>query len=240
MADNVAITAGTGTAIRTDDVGGVQYQVVKLDLGGDGVSSPLSSSAPLPIYNAGRAVTYKGSSAVSRMPGRAGTGGQKLLSLFNAAGSTVVVRVERVAVDLSTTVVKAVTVPPPVIRLYRVTTAPTNGGSANKVPRDSSLTSSASVTLLSDAASEGVSAGTALTATLTNGGLIQTWAHEFAPRLITGAGYEMSDRVEFVFPDEIVLRAGEGIVVMLDYTAASQNPTTDFWLAAIHWSEATS
>ena len=41
MADNVAITPGSGASIATDDVGGVQYQRVKLDLGGDGASSPL-------------------------------------------------------------------------------------------------------------------------------------------------------------------------------------------------------
>jgi hypothetical protein len=45
MADNVTIPAtGGGTAtpvIATDDVGGVHYQVVKIDLGGDSTSSPL-------------------------------------------------------------------------------------------------------------------------------------------------------------------------------------------------------
>ncbi|MFZ5676322.1 MAG: hypothetical protein ACOZAM_25460 [Pseudomonadota bacterium] len=45
MADNVIIPAtGGGTAtpvIATDDVGGIHYQAVKIDLGGDGVSSPL-------------------------------------------------------------------------------------------------------------------------------------------------------------------------------------------------------
>ena len=45
MADNVTIPAtGGGTAtpvIATDDVGGVHYQEVKIDLGADGISSPL-------------------------------------------------------------------------------------------------------------------------------------------------------------------------------------------------------
>lgn len=36
MADNVPITAGAGTNIATDDIGGVQYQRVKLSLGADG------------------------------------------------------------------------------------------------------------------------------------------------------------------------------------------------------------
>ena len=35
MADNVAITAGSGTNIAADDVSSVFYQKVKLDVGGD-------------------------------------------------------------------------------------------------------------------------------------------------------------------------------------------------------------
>jgi len=47
MADNVAITAGSGTAIAADDVSGVMYQKVKLDLGGDGVSDPVETTLPV-------------------------------------------------------------------------------------------------------------------------------------------------------------------------------------------------
>jgi hypothetical protein len=57
MADNVAITAGAGTTIRTDDVGGVQYQVVKLDVGADGASAALSNSNPIPVSDAGGSLT---------------------------------------------------------------------------------------------------------------------------------------------------------------------------------------
>lgn len=49
MADNVAVTPGSGATIATDDVGGVQYQRVKLDIGGDGVSSPVTSGNGLPV-----------------------------------------------------------------------------------------------------------------------------------------------------------------------------------------------
>jgi hypothetical protein len=38
MADNVAITAGTGTAIAADDIASVFYQRVKLSLGADGAA----------------------------------------------------------------------------------------------------------------------------------------------------------------------------------------------------------
>lgn len=42
MADNLNVTQGSGTIVRTDDVGGVHYQVVKIDIGGNGVSVPLN------------------------------------------------------------------------------------------------------------------------------------------------------------------------------------------------------
>lgn len=41
MADNVSLTPGSGVVVRSDDVGGVHYQYVKLDVGGDGVAKPV-------------------------------------------------------------------------------------------------------------------------------------------------------------------------------------------------------
>lgn len=49
MADNVGYTPGVGATVAADDVGGVLYQVIKLDIGGDGLSAPLSTANPLPI-----------------------------------------------------------------------------------------------------------------------------------------------------------------------------------------------
>lgn len=43
MADNVAISAGTGTNIATDDVSTIHYQKIKIDGGGDGVSTPITA-----------------------------------------------------------------------------------------------------------------------------------------------------------------------------------------------------
>lgn len=47
MADNLAQN-GTGT-VRTDDVGGVHIPYTKLDKGGDGASSAVTDSNPLPV-----------------------------------------------------------------------------------------------------------------------------------------------------------------------------------------------
>ena len=41
MADNVNVTAGSGVVVRSDEVGGVQIQVVKIALGGDGAEDNL-------------------------------------------------------------------------------------------------------------------------------------------------------------------------------------------------------
>lgn len=50
MADNTSITPGTGVTIASDDVGGIQFQRVKLALGADGVNDgDVSSANPLPI-----------------------------------------------------------------------------------------------------------------------------------------------------------------------------------------------
>lgn len=48
MADNVAITAGSGTTIASDDVGGVQFQRVKPSVGVDGSATDVSDVAPIP------------------------------------------------------------------------------------------------------------------------------------------------------------------------------------------------
>lgn len=58
MADNIELDAGTGGAtVAADDVGGVHYQVVKLDVGADGVAAPVSNSNPVPVSDAGSSLT---------------------------------------------------------------------------------------------------------------------------------------------------------------------------------------
>jgi hypothetical protein len=54
MVDNVAITAGSGTTIAADDVGGVMYQRVKVGIGADGAAADLAfgqgvKTASLPV-----------------------------------------------------------------------------------------------------------------------------------------------------------------------------------------------
>lgn len=49
MADNVAITPGSGATMASDDIGGVQYPRVKISQGADGSATDVSSAAPLPV-----------------------------------------------------------------------------------------------------------------------------------------------------------------------------------------------
>lgn len=59
MSDNVTLP-GDGATVSTDDVGGKHFQRVKLDVGGDGVSVPVTDTAPLPV-----AVTFPATQPVS-------------------------------------------------------------------------------------------------------------------------------------------------------------------------------
>ena len=62
MADNLLYNQpDTGATIATDDVGGVQYQIVKLDLGVDGASQPVDTA--LPVSDAALAVDQGATSA---------------------------------------------------------------------------------------------------------------------------------------------------------------------------------
>ena len=56
MADNVDITPGSGATVATDDVGGVQYQRVKVAHGADGSATDTSATNPLPTVVSGELV----------------------------------------------------------------------------------------------------------------------------------------------------------------------------------------
>lgn len=252
MADNTTINAGSGgDVIATDDlttlnggaVSGFKAQRVKVGHGADATFTDAKGSTPLPVNVDGkRIVTFDGRVSTFRTPGRAGTAGQNLFAIHNATGSTVLVDIHKITVDLAVTVVKAVTVLPPLIRAWKVTVLPTNGTALTKVPSDSALSSSSSVTVFGDASADGTSSGTALTATRPAGTII---TQEFASRYMGGAGtnplFEPMDRAEF-FTDEdevVTLRALEGVVIFADYVLATQNPVTDMWAVSCRWDEYT-
>ena len=164
----------------------------------------------------GKIITYRGAASTFRTPGRAGTTGQKLMSLHNATGSSIKVDVHNVVVDQWETVVKAVTVAPVIIRLWKVTVLPTNGTALTKVPLDSTLSSSGSLTVLGDASADGTGSGTTLTATLSAGTVL---GQQIASRMITGEGWETEYQRVFEPVNKnrslCTLNALEGVVVFL-------------------------
>jgi len=188
----------------------------------------VTSVAPTPLFK-GRAATF-------RTAGRAGTTGQNILSIHNATGSAVNVTVTKIVVDLYQTVIKAVTVAPPNIRIWKITALPTNGTALAKTKIGGSTTSNASVTVLGDASADGTGSGTTLTTTRPSGTFI---AQKFASRMITAAGYEPADSIEYLDDSTVTLSALEGLVIFLDYTIATQNPVTDMWSAVVEWEEVT-
>lgn len=215
MADSsVPITAGAGTNIDT-------------------VTAPSGDHRQVVIV--GNRGSYTGRCTTNRTPGRAATS-HKIGAIFNAAGSTVRADVTFVGVDTYQTVIKAVTVPPPILRVSRITAVPTNGTAGSKVAEDTGNTSSTSVTTWQDASADGTSSAVALTATVAAGNGV---TQEFIPRMITGAGYEMADRMEFLSQSPITLRAGEGLAVELISPAGTSEPVTDMFIVSLRWEEYT-
>lgn len=49
MADNLAVTPGSGATIAADDIAGVHYQRVKVAAGADGSATDVSAAAPFPV-----------------------------------------------------------------------------------------------------------------------------------------------------------------------------------------------
>lgn len=193
-----------------------------------------SDQSPINVEVQSTTAIFRGRSATFNTPGRAGTVGQKILSIHNATGSPVIIRVRKVTVDLYQTVVKVITVAPPNVRVWKVTVLPTNGTLLAKTKIGGSGVSNAAVTVRGDASADSTGSGTTLTATLPTGTFI---AQEYAGRFITGVGYEPADRMKFEFDQLVELQALEGLVVFLDYVLATQNPTTDRWTSQVEWDE---
>lgn len=136
MADNVAITAGSGTAIATDEVSSVHYQRVKLDAGGDGASLPVvSAAAPavvLPVGNAAVTITQTPTVGTAAYVAKDAVGG--LLTFANAAR----VSGGSITVDAVTIVDKSQSMGALDLVLFNVTfTAPTDSSAFD--PTDAEL-----------------------------------------------------------------------------------------------------
>jgi len=90
MADNVAITAGTGTTIAADDVGGVLYQRVKPAFGADGSATDVSTANPLPTaaINGGSEYETVAASQTAQVIGATGGTGDYISHILVIPAST--------------------------------------------------------------------------------------------------------------------------------------------------------
>lgn len=185
-------------------------------------------------HNAEAGATFRGRASTYRGVGRAGTTARRYLSIWNPVGSGKKVYVNALFIDFAQLAVMAVTVIPPQIRVYRVTAAPTNGTVLTKVAKDTLLSSVAGIEVRGDASADGTNSAPALAATTTAGVHL---TQEFFPRLITAAGYEVADRIDFLKGADVVLQPGEGLVISSDITLATQEPVGVLSIATVDWWE---
>ncbi len=149
-----------------------------------------------------------------------------IFSIENQVGSSVLVAVRRMAVQLDATALLAAVAPS--VKVSRITTLPTGGTALGKVPADSANTSSASVVVRGANASDG-GASTAITATAGT----PFWS-QLTMRMHSLVGQVLMED-ESVIPglsenDPIILRAGEALLVQIVAAATTSNPATNHWV----------
>lgn len=97
MADNVAITAGSGTTIAADDIGGVLHQRVKISQGADGSGTDVSSAAPLQVSLANTAANTNKLLVTPDLPSGASTAAKQPALGTAGSSSTDVISVQGIA-----------------------------------------------------------------------------------------------------------------------------------------------
>jgi hypothetical protein len=126
LADGIAITAGSGTTVATDDVGGSHYQVVKIGLGLnnavdthlDSGQQAMSASVPVAIASDQTAISVTSSPATS--------GGYSNSHLV-AAGSTNATSVKASAGQLYVVSVLNLAAAPRYLKFHNTAGAPSAG-----------------------------------------------------------------------------------------------------------------
>jgi len=94
LADNVAITAGSGTNIAADDISSVFYQRVKLSLGADGVANDASAGSgsvgtgTMRIIPAGYAYETVAASQTAQALGATGATGDLIMGILVVPATT--------------------------------------------------------------------------------------------------------------------------------------------------------
>lgn len=228
-----ALTTVNGTTVTADNI---EVQRTKVGFGVDGQYRDTSAQFPMPVdMDSRKNISFLGKTCSFKTPGRAAVS-QKILSIHNAVGSTVLVDVNGFSVDILSTAVKEITIVVPIIRIVRYSTVQTNGTVLNKGTLNTSQTSNTSVTVVGDASADGTLSASTLTLTPT-----ATLEQGYAPRIFTAVGYEIMDTTPFINDGRpTTLRAGEGLAVFLDNAVVTTGiPATDIYAASVDWNEYT-
>lgn len=186
--------------------------------------------------------TFNGVGATFRIPGSAATP-QPLWSIENTTGSTVRVELSRLVVGVAQT--GANTTMPPWFYLFRTTTMPTGGQTIYKMHPDgsSAQTSVANVTIRQGASADGSLATSALTAAF----VAPRLSTMFGSQLYTAVGHSTPLRFDLLAGvsndplehGELVLAAGQALVLHVATAAAADNIATRSFLVDFAWNEHT-
>lgn len=217
-----------GVTDQTAGAGVVEVRTRQRTVGG----SAVEEQYVIPISE--RVASYKGTVSSWRTLGNAATP-QNIFTLSNTTGSTVLLAVRRLTVQMDATAV-LITVAPQ-FKLSRATGAPTGGTALSKVAFDSALSSSANVSALGATASDG-GAASAITATAGN-----TLWQQYNFRLHTAVGQVLTPDSGLVpnlcENDPMILRANEHLLVQVVASAAASNAATNHYIVQAMFEEYT-
>lgn len=179
-----------------------------------------------------RVASYKGTFSSFRTLGNAATP-QNIFTISNTTGSSVLVAVRRLTVQMDATVV--LTAVAPQLQLSRVSSAPTGGTVLTDVAFDTSLSGSANVEARGATASDG-GAATAITATAGT-----TLWQQYNFRLHTAVGQVLTPDngliPDLCQDDPVILRANEHLLVQVVAAAAASNAATNHYIVQAMFEE---
>lgn len=165
------------------------------------------------------------------IPGRGGTTGQTLMSIKKSLTSFFVVT--DITVDLFTTAAFTTMVAPPTIQLY-LQTVPTISGGTVQGPVRETANASFGASVRFDASADNTLSTTALASSVAyaqNNVLIEEHTPRFINSTTAGIGYEKADRIHLIETSPITFNTSslDSLNLFLNYTSATQNPSTNFW-----------
>jgi hypothetical protein len=177
-----------------------------------------------------------------RSPGLGTTAVQPVMILWNGPTSFKKCTMLMAKIDVYMSAGRAVTVPPAMVRVHRVVVAPTGNNRAvlAKLELDSNGVSDNGIVVNGDATSDGTYPASQRLAVTIPGNLSGLLTQEFTPRHLnaTATGYELFDSDEFLEGHGVVIRPGEGLVVVIDpQGSTTASPNTQHYSATLEWEE---